>query len=291
MIRPSVYQFAFGDAVITNILDGYIQRNDMHPFVATNATADEVKAVASQYRLPFPDMEHNFVATLIDTGEKLIAFDPGFGNKAPASTAGWYMRGLELAGYKAEDVDLVVISHCHSDHIGNLMNDSGKVFTNAQVIFGRTEFDYWKAGEAISEQRKPTKALFDKVALPLEAEARFIEPGDEVVPGLTAIDAFGHLAGHMVYRFENDGHTLLLLADTTPHYAASFARPDWHFLMDDDPEKASESRRRILTMAADNELPIIGFHIPFPSIGYVDKEGEAFRFRPASYQFNLTQLR
>ena len=80
MTRPTVYQFNHGDFVITNILEGFLLREDLHPVTGTNATAAEVEAVATRNHLPFPNFEHQFVPTLVDTGEKLIAFDPGFGD-------------------------------------------------------------------------------------------------------------------------------------------------------------------------------------------------------------------
>lgn len=285
--RPKLYQFAFGDCVITNILEGYLHRNDLHPFVATNAQAGEVEALANDYSLPYPAMEHSFVATVIKTPEKLIVIDPGFGAAAPAPTTGWFEQGLAEAGYTLADVDIVLISHCHPDHIGNISRDGALSFPNAEIVIGAVEFDYWKRGENISEMRKPTLALFQKILLPLEDQVRKIEPGDEITPGLMAVGAFGHSAGHMVFVLSSGDKDLLLLNDTTPHYVASFANPEWHFAMDDDPEKAAVSRRRILEMATEDRLPIIGFHIPFPALGFVERRGNGFEFRPATYQFNL----
>lgn len=289
--RPSIYQFEFGNCLVTNILDGYLQRNDLHPFVATNSEASEIEALAREYRIPYPGMEHNFVVTLIQTPEKLVVVDPGFGGAAPGPTTGWFNGLLGEVGYSVEDVDIVLISHCHPDHIGNVAIDGVPTFPNAQIVIGAKEFDYWKRAQDISELRQPTLALFSKVFLPLEKHLRLIEPGDEITPGLTAIDAFGHSAGHFVFRLSSGGEDtsdLLMLNDTVPHYVTSFANPDWHFFMDDDPDKAAISRRRILNLAVDEGAPVIGFHIPFPALGYVVRRGaEGFEFRPATYQFNM----
>ena len=285
--RPTIYQFAFGDMVITNILDGYAHRQDMHPFVATNATKAELEALASEYHLPFPQMEHNFVATVIQTPDKLVAIDPGFGAAAPSPTTGWYMRGLEAAGYSADQVDMVLISHCHPDHVGNIATDGVPNFPNAEIVINAAEFNYWKRGEAISDMRQPTLALFRKVLLPLENEMRMIEPGEEITPGLMALDGAGHSAGHLVFRLTSGERDLLIINDATPHYVASFAHPEWHFSMDDNPRIAAATRRRILELAVAEDLPVIGFHLPFPSIGYVDRKQDGFEFRPATYQFNL----
>jgi glyoxylase-like metal-dependent hydrolase (beta-lactamase superfamily II) len=180
-------------------------------------------------------------------------------------------------------------SRSTSHHCLHLAANGKAVFPNAEIVFGRTEFDYWKRGENISEMRQPTLKLFNEVALPLAEKARFIEPGDVIIPGLTAINSFGHSAGHMAFHFENASRQLLFLNDTTPHYVASFINPEWHFFMDDDPSAASVSRRRILEMAASAQIPVVGFHLPFPSLGFVDRHNDGFKYLAATYQFNLNE--
>ncbi len=287
LARPQVYQFKLGGAVITNLLEGHVVRGDFHPFVATNATADEVQSLANVHNLPYPALEHSFNTTLIETSGKLIAIDPGFGENSPMPSAGYFTQSLQAAGYTIDDVDIVLISHSHPDHIGNLMTNGKPTFPNAQVVYGRTEFEYWKKGENISEMRQPTLGLFKKVALPLEDNIHFIKPDDAIVPGLTAIQAYGHSAGHLAFHFESEGKELMMLNDTVAHFVASFAHPEWAFSMDDDPDAAAVSRRRLLERVATDNIPVIGFHIPFPSIGYVSTHNTGFQFHPASYQFNV----
>lgn len=285
--RPSVYQFKFGESTITTLLEGHVVREDLHPFVASNATASEVESLVMRYHLPFPKLEHGFTTTLIQTKDKLIAFDPGFGENAPMPTAGYFNEALSLAGYSCSDIDIVAISHSHPDHIGNLMTGGVPTFPNAEIIFGRTEYDYWNKGDNISDMRKPTLALFQKVVVPLADRMRFIEPNESIVSGLTVIEAFGHSAGHLSFHMEDGNQRLLMLNDTVAHCVASFARPDWHFSMDDDPVKAASTRQKMLDMATTERIPVIGFHMPFPAIGHVEKEGTGYAYRPALYQFNV----
>lgn len=288
MTRPKVYQFKLGDFTITNVLEGYIHREDMHPVTGTNATADEVQAVAEANRLPFPNFEHNFVPSLVDTGDKLIALDPGFGARAHGPTTGWLNDLLPEAGYTLDDVDYVVVTHCHPDHIGNLTTADGSLtFPNAEVVFGRTDFDYWMKGENIPSFRPPTLKMFQEVCAPMADTARFVKPGDDIVTGVTAVDAFGHSAGHMAYHIESNGQELMILSDTVAHYAVSLTHPEWHFGMDDNPEAAVVSRKRVLGQVADAKMAAIGFHMPFPSVGYVERRGDGFAWVAASYQMNL----
>ena len=171
--------------------------------------------------------------------------------------------------------------------IRDRMTDGKATFGNAEIIYGRAEFEFWQRGEFISEMRQPTLALFNKVALPLKDRMRFIEPDEIILPGLTALNAFGHSAGHLVFHIESAENRMMMLNDTVAHYVASFARPDWHFSMDDDAEAAAISRKRILDQVATDQIPVTGFHLPFPSLGYVDTSGKGYRFHPATYQFNL----
>lgn len=287
LVRPHIYKFKLGAVTVTTILEGYAHRQDMHPFIATNATPEAVEALTTEYRLPYPAMEHGFVATVIQTPEHLIAVDPGFGENAPMPTAGFFNHLLFKAGYRAEDFDKVAISHCHPDHIGNLMTNGKATFPNAEVMVGKREYEYWQRGENISDMRKPTKALFEKVVAPLHDKLKLLEPGDNLASELTAVEAFGHSAGHFCFHLESEGQRLMLLNDTVPHYVASFAHPEWHFSMDDDPVAAAVTRQRILDLVVAEAIPVTGFHIPFPSIGYVEQKDQGFEFRPATYQFNL----
>jgi len=287
LTRPHVYQFKFGRAVISILFEGHVVRNDLHPFVATNASAEEVEAVARLYRIPYPEVEHSFNTVLIETEDKLIAVDPGFGENAPMPSAGYFNQSLKAAGYSLSDIDMVVISHSHPDHIGNLMTQGKPTFPNAEIVYGETEFQYWKRGEHISDMRKPTLKLFQNVALPLEKDIRFIRPDETIVPGLTAVEAFGHSAGHLAFHFESDGRQLMMLNDAVAHVVASFAHPEWAFSMDDDPAAAAVTRKKLLDRVATDNIPVIGFHIPFPSLGYVAHNKSGFDFQPANYQFNV----
>ena len=129
--------------------------------------------------------------------------------------------------------------------------------------------------------------MFQEIVVPLADRCRFIEPDASIIEGLTALNAFGHSAGHMAFHVESDGKELMILSDTIAHYAVSLANLEWQFSMDDNPEMAVESRKRIVGMAAASKTPIIAFHMPFPSVGYIEKINSNFRWIPSSYQMNI----
>ena len=150
------------------------------------------------------------------------------------------------------------------------------MFPNARYVFGAAEFDFWNKGENVREARKFNRELYVKIVVPLANRATMIKPGDTVVPGITAVDAFGHSPGMLAFMIESDGKRMLNWADTAGQYVVSLQRPDLHLDVDDDKEKAVATRKRILDMVANDGLFVAGFHMmPFPGLGYVENAAAA----------------
>ena len=137
------------------------------------------------------------------------------------------------------------------------------------------------------EARKTNLEQFTKVALPFGERATFLKPEGEVVTGIRAVNAYGHSPGMMAYHIESDNRRLLIWADVANHYVMAIQQPDWHVGFDDLKEEAVATRRRIFDMVSTDKVPVAGFHMPFPSVGYVEKTGTSYRWAPASYQLNL----
>ena len=118
--------------------------------------------------------------------------------------------------------------------------------------------------------------MFQEIVVPLADRCRFIEPDASIIEGFTALNAFGHSAGHMAFHVESDGKELMILSDTIAHYAVSLANLEWHFSMDDNPELAVKTRKKLVEQAASCKAPVIAFHMPFPSVGYIEKTNSKF---------------
>jgi glyoxylase-like metal-dependent hydrolase (beta-lactamase superfamily II) len=285
--RPSIYRFKLGSFEVTSIMDGYVQ-GPPHPTFGNNQPAEAVQELARANGLPPNRMENPYVNTLVNTGKELVLFDAG-NARARLPTAGKLPELLVAAGYKPEQIDVVVITHGHPDHIGGLMDGAGgtPTYPNARYVFGEVEFDYWRKNEGIPDARKANRELFMKVAAPFGEKATFLKGEGEVVPGIRAIPAFGHSPGMMAFHIESGGQRLLNWADVANHYVFAIQRPDWHVSFDHDKAAGVATRRRVFDMVSADRIPVVGYHMPFPSVGFVEKAGTSYRWVPAAYQFNL----
>jgi glyoxylase-like metal-dependent hydrolase (beta-lactamase superfamily II) len=293
-LQPTVYRFKLGSFEAATVLDTKSVRQNLHPTYGGNATADEVQALARENNIDTQRYVHANIPTVVNTGAELVLFDCGNG---PLPKEYEQLRGrmpegqtaarLAQAGYKPEDIDVVVLTHGHPDHIGGLMEGGKPVFPKARYVFGAAEFDFWKKGENVREARKFNRELFVTICSPLAERSTFIKSGDTVVSGITAVDAAGHSPGLLAFHVESDGKRLLIAADAFTQYVMAVQRPEWFFEMDDDKEKAAATRKRVLDMAATERIPVVGFHMPFPGVGYVERSGGSYRWAPHSYQLNL----
>lgn len=293
-LQPGVYRFKLGGMEVATILDSKSVRDGVHPLYGGNASADAVHALARDNNIDPQRLEHPNIPTLVNTGKELVLFDTGNGalpreyeQLKTRMPAGNLIARLAELGHKPEDIDIVVLTHGHPDHIGGLTEAGKPVFPKARYVFGATEYDFWQKNEGVREARKFNRELFVKICTPLAERATFIKPGDSVVSGITAVDAFGHAPGLMAFHVESEGKRLMITADTFTHYVMGVQRPEWYFDMDDDKEKAVVTRKRILETLASERLFAVGFHMPFPALGWIDRAQGGYRWVPHSYQMNL----
>jgi glyoxylase-like metal-dependent hydrolase (beta-lactamase superfamily II) len=293
-MQPTVYRFKLGGFELVNIMDSKVIRPGLTPSFGGETQADEVRALAAANRIDADRYEHPFTPMLVNTGKQLLLIDTGNGSLRDEHEQlkgrlppGNLVARMAAAGYQPEDVDVVIITHGHPDHIGGLTKGGQPVFPKARYVFGAADFEFWKKGENVREARKFNRELYVKICLPLADRSTFVKPGDEIVPGITAVDAFGHSPGLMAYHIESEGKRLLNWADTCNHYAVAIQRPDIHLDVDDDKDKAVATRKRILDMVATDKLFVSGFHMPFPGLGWVEKSQGGYRWVPHSYQLNL----
>jgi glyoxylase-like metal-dependent hydrolase (beta-lactamase superfamily II) len=281
------HRFMLGEFEVTSILDGGRAGDGPHPIFGENQSAEDVAALLEDNFLPADRFVNSFTPTLVNTGSELVLFDTGLGAGAREGGMGQLRSRLTASGYSPEDVTIVVLTHFHGDHIGGMMEDGAPAFPNARYVVGQAEYDFWTAEERMSGPTEGGAKAVQANVVPIAEKATFIVDGDEVVSGITGMAATGHTPGHMVFHLESGDKRLLLTADTANHYVASLQRPDWHVRFDMDKEEAAATRMRVFDMLATDRMPFLGYHMPFPAVGYVEQMDAGYRFVPVSYQMML----
>ncbi len=282
------YRFNIGDFEATVVSDGVLNLGTTAG-IYPNTPKDTVDSYLKSELQPVDKAFGQENCLVINTGDKLILIDSGVGSQtAFGNGAGRLVRTLASAGIKAEDIDTLVLTHAHIDHVSGIMSDDGKrLYPNAQILISRTEHDFW-TDEAKVSATGVLKLLVDaarKNLLPNKDRVAFIEPGKEVVKGIQSISTPGHSPGHLSYIISSAGKNLLFTGDVLTHPLISFKNPSWEFAFDGDPKAAAATRLKLLDMAVAENLTLMGYHFPFPGIGKATRDGATFRFIPAELEF------
>lgn len=283
---PTHYRFQLGDVEVTTIRDGAVAVDGPHPIFGENVDAAEVEALAEANLLPPDRMVIGFSPVVVNTGAEVVLFDSGNG-VARRPDAGHLAAMLGTAGFQPDQIDVVVLSHFHPDHIGGLMEADAPLLTNARYVTNAVEYDFWSPEDRLTGATERVAALTQSNVVPLAERISFIKGGDAVAPGIEAIEAFGHTPGHTVFHVESAGKRLMITADTANHFVMSLERPEWHVRFDMDKDAAIASRRKVFDLIAAERIPFTGYHMPFPSVGFVQKTDTGYRYIPASYQLDL----
>lgn len=284
---PGFYRFKLGAFEITVLSDGAYTLPTR--LLGTNVPREKVTAFL-EANLLSPDERLSHVnIPLINTGKELVLVDVGGGmNWMP--TAGKLTDNLRASGYEPEDVDKVIITHGHPDHIWGLIDDFEEAprFPNAEYIIAANEWDFWtteKAMNTLPEMFLGFAVGAKKNLSPVAERTRRIKPGEEIISGIVSIPTPGHTPGHISLAIESKGQILLVSADSVTHPFISFAHPDWWPRTDIDSEMAEKSRRAILEMAAAEKHMTLVYHVSFPGLGHVARDGNAYRWVPATWRW------
>jgi len=284
---PEINQIKLGSFKITAIRDGSNVLEKPFETFGTNQDPETVKKLLTDNFLPGDKFVNSYSPAIIDTGSDVILVDTGFGAGARERGMGKLQDGLKAAGYSADDVTVVALTHMHGDHIGGMMENGAPAFKNARYVAGQAEYDFWtdKAREGTPAEGGHKAVLANVV--PFAEKTTFIKEGDSVVSGITAMLAPGHTPGHMVFHAQSDNKQMVFTGDTANHYILSLLHPEWEVRFDMNKAEAAASRKKVFDLIATDKIAFLGYHMPFPAVGFVEKQGAGYRFVPKSYQFDI----
>ena len=285
--EAATHRYPVGEIEVIVVPDGERTAPVPEGFVL-NAPMDEVTAAYVAHGIPEGHGNTPFNPTVIRTGGKTVLVDTGCGAdtaEEPGATAGFLMRNLAAIGIDPDDVDVVIISHFHGDHVSGLVApDGAPAFPKAEITVPAEEWRFWMDdGERERATPGRMERLFEhnrQVFDPLAERVRTHAWDEEVVPGVTAIATPGHSIGHTSYLVSSQGENVFLIQDVSNHPALSLEHPGWHLAFDQNPVKAETTRRRTLEWLAREQMPVQGFHFPFPGHAMVEAVGDAYRAVP-----------
>jgi len=219
----------------------------------------------------------------VKTANRIVMFDAGTGAQL-APTAGRLAANMKAAGISQDSIDTIVVTHFHPDHIFGLMekDTNAQVYPNAQIIVPEPEIAFWTDAAVTSSLPKNRRGLAKRIqaTLPNWSNITRLTTGKEVAPGITAIPAYGHTAGHTVFSVDSGNEKLLVMADTSNIPALFVRNPSWHAVFDADPYAAEASRRRIFDRAISDKAIVTGYHFGMPGAGRLEKDGSGYAFVP-----------
>src|SRR5712672_3944077 len=283
--QPGFYRFELGAIEITVVSDGRLA------FPAETLWGDRAEdargLLASTFQPPSPvGLQLNTI--LVNTGDKLVLIDAGCGVNKFQKTAGGLLGNLAAAGYAPGDIDMILFTHAHFDHLWGISDgeNASLLFPSAEFVASETEVAFWSnpelAGKLPPAQQPRVTQTNLKLASP---RLHLIKAGAEVAPGVTTIDTAGHTPGHMSVHLSSGSDELLLTADAVVNSTVSFQHPEWPFGFDQDVPLATKARMAFLDRAAADKTLVGSYHLPFPGFGHVVREQSGYRWLPADWQW------
>ena len=271
---PGYYRMMLGQLEITALYDGYVE---IEAGLLRNASSADIQKLLAKQFTAGEKIQTAVNTYLINTGEKLILVDTGAGHLFGPSL-GFMKDNLKAAGYTPDQVDAVLVTHLHGDHVGGLINADGQaVFPRATIYVAKDEAAFWLAENALSdapEAMKPYFQMAQSAVAPYKATGRLevYEAGSNLFPEINSVVLPGHTPGHTGYLLQSDGQRLLIWGDIVHSAAVQFAKPGVAIEFDVDSRLAVKTREKLFTDVAEQKLLVAGMHLPFPGVGHVRRD-------------------
>jgi glyoxylase-like metal-dependent hydrolase (beta-lactamase superfamily II) len=288
------YAMDLGGISVRVIADGDFGFGPSWPLFNAAGTKAEVDAHLARQGIPPQPFRGQVHTLLIERGADRVMIDTGCGTSFGPDT-GRLTRHLAAIGLEQKDINLLIVSHCHPDHINGYAEEGKPTgFSNAKLVLAKTEADFWSGPADLSgskvdpEMAKLMRASAGMFVNGTKAKTQLMADRDSVIDGVKLVAAPGHTPGHMMVEIAGSKQKMLFITDLIHHAAVGFSKPAWHVAFDADPVMAAKTRQSVLAQVVAEKTLIAGSHLPFPGFGHVVEgagNDEVFRFMPMAWQF------
>ncbi len=274
---------AIGTATLTTVSDGNLTLPG--GFIFDQMPQDALAEILQDYGLDRNQVTPECNLALYRDGTNTVLFDVGSGPDF-MPTAGTVLDSLDALDLTPDDVTHVLFTHAHPDHIWGLLDDFDEpAFANATYMMGRAEWDYWWNPETVNTigdaraafavgARRRMETIEDAVVL--------FDDGAELLPGIAAVASPGHTPGHMAFEVRNGTNAALIGGDAIGNHHVAFRKPTWHSGSDQDAEMAAQTRVQLFDRLIQDDMALVGFHLPDGGMGRVERDQDSYRFVPGA---------
>lgn len=272
-----------GTTRIDVLSDGHL--NLPGSFLFEGLPKDELAQVLASYDVSAENVMPPCNLTLVRDGERTIIFDVGSGpNFMP--NAGKVQDALDALDVDVSDVTDVVFTHAHPDHLWGVLDDfDDPLFSEARYHIGQMEWDYWmdpNTVDTIGEARQAFAAGAMRNLKAIEDRVERFADGAEILPGVLATATHGHTPGHTSFEIRSGSESALVVGDAIGNHHIAFEKPDWEVNSDQDETAGAKTRMALLDKLVTDKMRLIGYHLPYPGIGFAERKDGAFRFVPTT---------
>ena len=287
---PSRYALKVGDIDVLVVSDGVLPLPTK--MLGHNVEPSERAEWFEEMYLPQDAFDWALNVMVVRSGDRTILIDAGLGTDPDLQLprAGQLIRRLGASGIDLTEITDVVITHMHMDHIGGLLVDGVKerLRPDLRIHIAASEVEFWKSPD-FTRTNMPQgfpdalRATATRFWSEYGSFVHTFEDEHEVAPGVTVRRTGGHTPGHSVVRLASGGEALTFAGDAV--FAVGFEQPNWHNGFEHDPEESARVRIALLRELAGTGEMLVATHLPFPSIGRVSADGDAFRWVPVFWDF------
>ena len=284
--NTEIHRFKVGDFECMAVSDGTFAYPDHSFFV--NAPKERLEQVLREHNIQPGEIITPWTCLLVNTGRQRVLVDTGGGPEATrlVPSVGKLLQNLEAEGIEPGDIDVVILTHGHPDHIGGNTDAEGKpAFPKARYVMWKDEWEFWTSepdlGQLeVEESLKQLMLTFARSNLPpIEGQLDLVDRESEVVPGIRAVAALGHTPGHMALAISSGSKQLLCISDALLH-PIHMEQADWYPAFDLVREQAMVTKRQLMDRAAAEKALVLAFHFPFPGLGHVIQREKGWQWQP-----------